>query len=271
MPTLWLRVALGCYAVGLLYALIALTRTSDLLGKVALHAAYLGMVFHFVSLAEAMRLSGQITITSVHNTESVLAFLLMVVFMIVYLAYKTTSPGIIVFPIVFLLTLIAATGQQPFLQIPPEARKSWVIVHVALILAGYAALIVSFGASVLYLLQERTLKSKKPAGILLRLPALEVIDEIGYRSLLLGFPFMTLGLIAGSLVAQATYGRVDFLDPKILLSLLMWAVYLLMVYTRWNAGWRGRRAAYLAAGAFVAAVIAWSANYFSAIHRFVQS
>ena len=39
------------------------------------------------------------------------------------------------------------------------------------------------------------LKSKKPAAILLRLPALEVIDQIGYRSLLLGFPFMTLGLV----------------------------------------------------------------------------
>ena len=53
--------------------------------------------------------------------------------------------------------------------------------------------------------------------MLLRLPALEVIDQIGYRSLLLGFPFMTLGLIAGSIVAQATYGRLDFLDPKIFL------------------------------------------------------
>jgi len=46
---------------------------------------------------------------------------------------------------------------------------------------------------------------------------------------------------------------------------------MVMVFTRWNAGWRGRRAAYLAAGAVLAAVIAWSANYFSAIHRFVQS
>jgi ABC-type uncharacterized transport system permease subunit len=271
MPILWLRVALGCYAVGLLYALVALTRSSEILNKVALHAAYLGMIFHFVSLAEAMRLSGQITLTSVHNAESVMALLLMVVFMGVYLIYKTTSPGIIVFPVVFLLTLVAATGQQPFLAIPPDVRKSWVIVHVALIFTGYCALIISFGASVLYLIQERTLKSKKSAGILARLPALEVIDEIGYRSLLLGFPFMTLGLIAGTMVAQASYGRIDFLDPKILLSLLMWAVYLLMVYTRWNAGWRGRRAAYLAAGAFVAAVIAWSANYFSTIHRFVQS
>jgi len=67
------------------------------------------------------------------------------------------------------------------------------------------------------------------------LPALEDIDQIGYRSLLLGFPFMTLGLVAGSVVAESTYGRVDFQDPKILLSLLMWAVYLVMVYTRWIA------------------------------------
>lgn len=125
--------------------------------------------------------------------------------------------------------------------------------------------------SLLYLIQERSLKSKKASGLLSRLPALEVIDEIGYRSLLLGFPFMTLGLVAGTVVAVAAYGRVDFLDPKIFLSILMWAVYLLMVFTRWNSGWRGRRAAYLATFAFVAAVVAWAANYFSNIHRFVQS
>jgi hypothetical protein len=83
MPILWLRVALGCYAVGLLYALVALTRTSDLLNKIALHAAYLGMVFHFVSLTDSILISGQITLASAHNAESVLGFLIMVVFMLV--------------------------------------------------------------------------------------------------------------------------------------------------------------------------------------------
>ena len=82
------------------------------------------MVFHLVSLAESVRLSGQIVLTSVHNAESVLAFLIMMVFMIVYVAYKTTSPGIVVFPVVFLLTLVAAAGQQPFLQMPPGVRKA---------------------------------------------------------------------------------------------------------------------------------------------------
>ena len=67
---------------------------------------------------------------------------------------------------------------------------------------------------------------------------------------------MTLGLIAGTVVAQATYGTVNLLDPKILLSILMWAVYLIMLYTRWNAGWRGRRAAYLATGSTVRAAVA---------------
>src|SRR5262249_28171683 len=149
--------------------------------------------------------------------------------------------------------------------------RGWLFSHITLVFAGYAGLFLSFSASLLYLIQERSLKLKQAGGLLGRLPALEVIDEMGYRALLLGFPCMTIGLILGIVLAQATYHKIDFLDPKIFLSVLTWAVYLLLVYTRWNAGWRGRKAAYLAAGAFVAAVVAWSANYYSTIHRFVQS
>ena len=271
MSIFWLRVALGLYGVGLLYALVALTRTSELLNRVALHASYLGMLFHFVSLTEGVFLSGHVTPAMVHNSESLLAFLIMAVFMLTYLIYKTTSPGIIVFPLVFLLTFMAATRQQPFLPMSGTLRTSWLFAHIGLIFIGYAALVLSFCASVLYLIQQHSLKAKRDSGILSRRPALEDIDQIGYRSLLLGFPFMTLGLIAGSVVAQSTYGRIDFQDPKILLSLLMWAVYLLMVYTRWIAGWRGRKAAVMASVAFAAAVVAWAANYFSSIHRFVAS
>jgi len=268
---MWLRVALVFYGVGLLYALVALTRTSEILSKVALHAAYLGMVFHLVSLTEAVVQSGQFASASIHNSESLLAFLIMVVFMIAYMVYKTTTPGIVVFPLVFLLTFVAATGQQPLVFASLAVRRGWLVVHILMIFTGYAALFLSFGASILYLLQERALKLKSGAGMFFRLPALQVIDDIGYRSLMLGFPFMTLGLIAGSVVAESAYGKVDILDPKILLSVLMWVVYLLMVYTRLNAGWRGRRAAMLASVAFVAAIVAWIANYFSGMHRFIAS
>src|SRR5947209_7036941 len=194
MPLLWLRFALGGYFVGLIYAFVALTRTSDLFSRVALHAASLGMVFHFVSLVEAF-VSGHAVWASVHNSQSLLAFLSMSFFMGIYVVYKTTSPGVVVFPIVFFLTFVAAVDQQPVLLTSFVHHKGWLFAHIILILTGYAALVLSFGASLLYLLQERRLKAKNPSSLISFLPALEVIDQIGYRSLLPGFPFMTLGLI----------------------------------------------------------------------------
>jgi ABC-type uncharacterized transport system permease subunit len=271
MPVLWLRVAVLFYAVGLLYALLAVTRGHEFLRKIALPAMSLGMVFQFVALAEEGLLSPQLLTASIQNSESLLALVIMAVFMIAYAFYRTLSPGIVAFPIVFLLTFVASSGQQPFLGASEGVRRGWLGAHIGFIFIGYAALFLSFGASILYLLQERNLKAKNGLGILTNLPSLGVIDELGYRSLLLGFPFMTLGLIAGSVVAQASVGPTYFKDSKVLLSVLMWVVYLVLVYTRWNAGWRGRRAAYLAAAAFVVAVIAWVANYFSAVHGFVQS
>jgi ABC-type uncharacterized transport system permease subunit len=271
MPILWLRVALGFYAVGLLCALVALLRRNDKVNRIALPAMTAGMIFQFVSLTEAVLIAGKLTLTSPHHSESLLALLVMAAFLVVYLVYRTTAPGIVVFPLVFLLTFVAATTQQPFLVLTPSSHKGWVFTHVALILIGYAALIVSFCASLMYLIQERSLKSKKVGGILSRLPALEVTDDIGFRSLLLGFPFMTVGLIIGTVLARSAYDRIDFLDPKIFLSYVMWTVYLVLVFTRWNAGLRGRRAAYLAMAAFVMAVVAWSANYYGAISRFVRS
>lgn len=273
MPLLWLRIAVLFYAVGLLYALAAVSRPCNWLTKHVVKILSYGMLLHFVSLAETTEASGHLSLTllSTHESESLLAFLILAFFMIVYIRYRTTSPGIFVFPLVFLLTFASALAQQPPVFSSGIIRSSWIGVHVALIFTGYAALLLSFAASILYIVQEKSLKSKQlTSGVLAKLPALQVIDDIGYKSLLLGFPFMTLGLIAGSVVAQANFGPTYFGDPKVVLSLLMWAVYMILLYMRWSSGWRGRRAAYLATFAFVIAISAWAANYFSAVHRFVR-
>ena len=70
------------------------------------------------------------------------------------------------------------------------------------------------------------------------------------------------------MLAIDKYGPLFFYDPKILLSFVMWIVYMLLLYMRWSSGWRGRRAALLATVAFVVALGAWAANYFSRVHRF---
>src|ERR1700680_710080 len=176
MALLWLRFALACYFVGLIYAFFALTRTSDLFSRIALHAASLGMVFHFVSLVELF-LSGHMVWASVHNGESLLAFFSMTFFMIIYATYQTTSPGVVVFPIVFFLTFVAAIDQQPVLLTAFVQHKGWLIAHIILIFTGYAALVLSFGASLLYLLQERRLKTTNPRGRLFFFPRVAGIDQ----------------------------------------------------------------------------------------------
>jgi ABC-type uncharacterized transport system permease subunit len=268
MPIIWLRVALALYGLGLVYVLVALTRAPrELLHRIALHAAYLGMFFHFVAIVETVRQSGELGFATLSQAGSIFGFLIMVVFLLAYMVYGTTSPGIVVFPLVFLLTFMGVMRQEPFVLASETAKRGWLIAHISMIFAGYAALVLSFSASLVYLLQERALKAKQPAGILSRFPSLQVTDEIGLRSLLIGFPFMTAGLLAGLLIAQMNFGHINFRDPKILLTVLTWVVYLILLYMRWSAGWRGRKAAYLAAGTFVMAIVAWSANYFSTIHQ----
>ncbi|MGB8128385.1 MAG: cytochrome c biogenesis protein CcsA [Candidatus Angelobacter sp.] len=271
LPLFWLRVALSLYGVGLLYALASFWGGRKVLTRITLPAVGLGMVFHFVSIVENAMFSGRWAPTSMHGLESLLAFVLMVFFFIIYARFRATSPGLAVFPLVFWLTFSASSYAEPTEPSAPLfVSTQWIYIHVALILIGYSALFFSFVASILYLLQERNLKSKAGmSGFWSRLPALATIDEIGFKCLIWGFPFMTLGLIAGSILAEARYGSRYFADPKILLSGLMWVIYMVLLYTRWNAGWRGRRAAYLATFAFGTAMLAWAANNFSQLHRFI--
>ena len=273
MPHFWLRVAVVLYGLGLLYSFLGLTRKSALLDRIIMPVMFLAATLHGVALVERSVLSGEFLTGNAPQVESLLAFLCITFFVVSWVRYRALSLGVFVFPIVFLLSFAASMSQAPpgleALE-SPLLRRGWIIAHVILIIAGYAALFLSFVASLIYLVQERGLKAKQ-AGLIARLPSLEVVDQIGYRALLLGFPFMTVGLVLGSVVAQAQFGPRFFLDPKVVLSLLMWCVYMLLLYTRWSGGWRGRRAAFLSTFAFLIALGAWAANYWSVVHRFVQS
>ena len=270
MPHLWLRVAVSLYAVGLLYVLASLITRREVQARIILPITGFAAVFHFVAIIEATVIGGRLAPLDSSQVPSMAAFVLMLFFFGIFAKYKITSHGMFVIPLVFLFTLTSSVATEPPQFDSVLMRSGWIWGHIALIFIGYAALFVSFVSSVLYLLQERSLKAKRSQGWFAKLPALAVVDDIGLRSLVLGFPFMTLGLIAGSVVAQSLFGATYFKDPKVVLSLLMWAVYMLLLFTRWTAGWRGRRAATLSAVAFISATLAWAATYASSMRPMVE-
>lgn len=268
MSLLWLRVAVLLYGVAALAVLPVALYDQPRWRHVAVPAAVGALLFHFVSFAEMLNVAHHSLPVDTHELQALLALLLACAFLIVYWRYKTVSLGIFVLPMCFLLGLIPAfsPGQEkmPF----PQFNPIWIFLHIALLLAAYAALLLSLLASVLYLFQERSLKSKFPKSNAQWLPPLETMDQIALKSLLFGLPCMTAGLLIGSLIAQQTIGASYFLDTKVLLSFAMWLAYVGMIFVRRHSGLRGRRAIYLSAFVFLVVLAVWSANQLSAVHRF---
>ena len=270
MSLLWLRVAVLLYGIAALAVLPASLASSPANTRprwrqLSIAATIAAILFHFVSLAETFQASHHALQIESHETLALSGLILALAFLLVYWRYKTVALGIFILPICFLLGLVPAfrPGQETAL---PLLNTGWIFLHVALLLAAYAALLLSLLASLLYLIQERRLKHKAPS--LPWLPPLETTDQIALKTLLFGLPCMTTGLLLGSLIAQQTYGPTYFRDPKILLAFAMWVAYCGMIFIRRHSGLRGRRAVYLSSFVFFVVLTVWAANQFSAVHRF---
>ena len=264
MSLLWLRVAVLLYSVAALAVLPAALYDRPRWRVVALPATVGGLLFQFVSLVEMLVATHHTLPVDRHESQSFLAMLLVLAFVIVAFRYRTVAPGVVLLPLAVLLMLEAAF--RPGTETLPLAHSNWIFLHIALLLAAYAALLLSLLASVLYFIQERRLKRKQTS--LRSLPPLETSDMIARRALLIGLPCMTAGLLIGTTIAEITVGPAYFRDPKVLLSFAMWLAYVGMIHIRQHSGLRGRRAVYLSAFAFFVVLAVWSANQLSAVHRF---
>ena len=268
MALVWLRVAVLLYGVAALAVLPAALYDRPRWRHVAIPAVIAGVLFHFVALAETLAAAHHSLPVDTHETQSFFGLLLAVSFLLIYTRYRTIALGIFLLPLVFLLGLLPAFHPGLESLAVPGLHTGWLFLHVALLLAAYAALFVSLVASVLYLVQENRLKRKSLTSARIKLPPLDTIDGIALRSLLFGLPCMTAGLLIGSFLAQVTYGATYFRDPKILLAFAMWLAYIGMIYIRRHSGLRGRRAIYLSSFVFLVILTVWASNQFSAVHRF---
>ena len=269
MYLVWLRIALALYGASCVAIVPDVISGGSRWRRVVLPACVSACFFHLVALVEMLNLSHHWVPSTVHEIDTLLAWLLAVAFLLIYWRYRAISLGIFVLPLIFLLLLLPAAGPDRGVLSVPWMRNGWLFVHISLVLAAYTALTLSLLASLLYLMQERRLKHKQVDGIFRHLPPLDTIDQIAYKSLLVGFPCMTAGLLAGSLIAQESVGATYFLDPKVLLSIGMWVLYVGMLYVRRHTGLRGKRAVYLSSLIFLFALTVWVANQFSTVHRFV--
>ena len=249
---LWLRVASALYLLGVVHSAIVLLRRSNNLFPYAFGAFAAGLVVHLVSIVERGIATHQLPLSQFFETASACGFLTGLVFVLIYWRYRFADLAVGIFPLVFFLTHAASLESPVTTWTSSGVRSAWLGTHVLLILLAYASMLITALASLFYLVQERSLKSKhgsKPGAAPVvsswanRLPPLGTLDSLVSRSMAIGFVFITLGVVAGSTWAFIESGTKWIGEERVAFAFLTWAAYLVMVFLRGTAGWRGRKAA----------------------------
>ncbi|MBI4483960.1 MAG: cytochrome c biogenesis protein CcsA [Acidobacteria bacterium] len=239
-----LNIALALYVLGLLHSLLGFYAKRPLLYKIASGTVGTGFLVHTLALVLLWAQEGHFPLTRFQEALSFFAWAVTLGFFLSYLKYRINVLGAFILPLVSSLMLSTCLLWEERLELPEGVRGTWVAIHTILILLAYAAFFLTFVSALMYLLQERELKTKRPSIFYFRLPSLQQCEDLLYRSLMTGFPLMTLGLLMGTLWSERILGRFWSWDPKEIAAAATWLIYLVLIQYRFTQGWRGRRVAY---------------------------
>jgi len=237
-------IALTAYILAAVGALSSLVWRRDDLARAARVLTLAGWICHTAAVALRGVELGRPPVLTLAEVVSVVIWVAVLVDLVVERRYGITAFGAFVLPVVLALGLGLPTGLRD-LALEPQA-SAWILVHVALVLVGLAALVLNFGSALMYVLQERQLKAKRPGVFYYRMPSLQTLDRLTLVTLTVAFPFLTVGLGLGVIRAGRAWGRDMMLDPLALFSVAMWLVYAATLSGRVVGRWGGRRAAYFA-------------------------
>lgn len=273
-----LLIALLFYLVGAFYSMIIFATRAPAPDRYLIAIVGAGFLAHTISFAVGWIDLGQFPIVNPKEVSSFIGWAITAYFLIIRWRYKVRALPTFVIPLVFVFTLVSLLLPTPTDPISPQLAgaidasyltKFIFPLHVFLLVFSYAAFVVTTVAGIMYLVQERELKTKTFGAAFYRLPALNTCDEISYRSLTLGFVLLTLGMATGIIWNNQRDGRFWHNDPKEVLALVTWLVYLSMIHYRLTAGWRGKRIAWLSIAGFVIVLCTWiGARYLPGYHVF---
>jgi cytochrome c-type biogenesis protein CcsB len=267
MATLLFNAAFGFYIVGLFHSAVGFLTKRPVFFRVAFLSVLVAFCLHSAFLVYRGFEEYAFPLVGMRESLAFFAWTVTLCFLLAHRRYGFHALGL------FLLPLVAALMMGTvFVQASPApefVRHSWVYLHATAIFLAYGLFLVSFVIGILYLVQERELKNRKPRTFYDRLPSLGVMDELFQKSLVWGFTFMTVGLLAGILWAGHTWSGSWYRDPKVIAAVGTWGIYLLLLYVRLSAGWRGKWVAWISTFGFISVLFTFlGASYLGGQHIF---
>lgn len=252
-----LYLALLCYAAGTLISLASLIARNNRPQAAALVAMIVGFAAHTVWIGTICARTGHPPLTNLPETAAFLAWCIFAVELALYIRYRVHAAAFFVYPLVFMLLLLAAVVGEPYAPLDPALRSSLFTTHLLLTTVGLAGLFIGLAFTLLSFLQDRSLKSKQRGALWEMIPSLSVCRLVSYRALAIGFSLYTGGLITGVLWAYRTATTDRGLpNVKEAGAVVAWILFAILLQSYISGGYRSRRIMVVSAAAFIATIIA---------------
>jgi ABC-type transport system involved in cytochrome c biogenesis permease subunit len=252
------------------------------LGQTATTLAIISSMSLLMMLISRAAESGHAPFSNLYESMSLFVWALTVGYLLMERKYKIKVMGAFVMSIAFLSMLSASllpyrfksvSPLNPALQnkwkwmvnlLPPDMQKyaiGWLDFHVFTTFIGYAAFAIAFGLSIMYLVKLKN-EGGSNSGFISKMPESDILDEISYRAIAWGFPFLGIGIVSGAVWANAAWGTYWSWDPKETWSLITWLIYAAYLHARVTRGWKGRRCAWISILGFLAIIfLYWGVSF----------
>lgn len=209
----------------------------------------------FIILGLRWIISGYFPLSNLYESLLFLDWCLLFILVIIETKSKTKLIGAIILPITVLIisfaSLILPQPMQNAAPLVPALQSNWLMMHVSMMMLSYSTLILGSLLSILFLVIANTKKFNSIIEEKIsQKQLLESIDNWSYRTIGLGFPFLTIGIIAGAVWANEAWGSYWSWDPKETWALITWLVFAAYIHARLTQGWIGKKAAILGSVGF---------------------
>ena len=241
-------------------------------GKLALWTAVLGLAGNTAGIIlrwiESYKMGiGHAPLSNLYESLVFFSWTILIIYLFVERKYKNRTIGAFVTPLAFFAMAYASLHNNSIQPLIPALKSNWLIAHVITCFIGYAAFAIAFGTSWMYLIKKRDTEGK--SLLLNKFPKANIIDELTYQMIMLGFLFLSIGIITGAVWANSAWGRYWGWDPKETWSLITWFVYATLLHAKMMRGWHGKRIAYLSIAGFAAVLFTYfGVNLLPGLHSY---
>jgi ABC-type uncharacterized transport system permease subunit len=255
-PTIPLYLALAFYALGTLVAFASLFARVKRIQYAGLVLMIGGFIAHTFWIGSICRATGHPPITNLAEVLSFVAWTVFAVVLGLWIRYRVYAAAFFVYPLVLLLLTMSAVVGETFTVLDPGLRSNVFTAHLLLSTVGVAGMMIGLAFGLLAMLQDRALKQKKRGRLWDWIPSLDVCKNVSYRALAIGFSIYTMGLVAGVLWSYRT--NAGFMDVRVkqIGAIVAWILFGVILQSYVNNTYLRTRTLFVAAGAFVAIVVA---------------